>query len=325
MEDKEYVVWTLTRSEIEADPRDFKADMVLTVPTDNELKNLPKAFSLGSLIWQTYYQNGRWSCTALGTVHSMLVQNIQELLKRMDNTSKDIIAWMIQNWENPISLSREDLWKKMGHKLEDKKDSGDYAENAMNTSIKQGILGTDEKWNPKTYFWLNFAYKKEDTKWDSMLKYYLTKYPLIMVIKWTQKTWQEMTAGEIQTVIEWYKTTGGHCVCCVWYDEHWIRFVNSRSKNTASKTKSAFCISWENHKKMVDLWMINWRFRVLFDKVEAVVDLELLKEEWDATVILEKLNKFYKKCRYPKVKDQIAILWNLLRSNYPEANKAVPK
>lgn len=321
---EKYVVGTLTKSEIEADPRDFKADAVLPNPTDTDLKNLPKAFSLGMYVGETYYQNGRWSCTALWTCHSMQIQNVQELLKNDVNKNKQIIE-MIWNWKNPISLIREDLRTKMGHNLDDKKDSWDYVEKALNTCIKQGIKWKDFMGVDITYFGSSFAYKRDDVDWEQMLKYYLTKYPCVMVIKGTNKTWQEMTAGEVKTIMEWFETTGAHCICCVGYDEYWIRFLNSWSKNSQSKTKSVFRISWENHKKMIELWMINWRFWVLFDKEEAVVDLEKLKEENNMTELLKLLNKSRSKTSIKEVQNGIGDLGKLIRDNYPNANKAVPK
>lgn len=41
---EKFIVGALTKSEIEADPRDLKASNVLPVPTAQELANLPEEF-----------------------------------------------------------------------------------------------------------------------------------------------------------------------------------------------------------------------------------------------------------------------------------------
>jgi hypothetical protein len=42
-------------------------------------------------VGKTYYQNGWGSCTALGTVHSMLIQNIKEIQVKNPELLTDIV------------------------------------------------------------------------------------------------------------------------------------------------------------------------------------------------------------------------------------------
>jgi hypothetical protein len=53
----------------------------LAVPTATEIANLPKEYHNEQFVGSTYYQNGWGSCTAMGTTHSLLIQNILELVE----------------------------------------------------------------------------------------------------------------------------------------------------------------------------------------------------------------------------------------------------
>jgi hypothetical protein len=48
--------------------------------------------------------------------------------------------------------------------------------------------------------------------------------------------------------------------------------------------------------------MANWRYWILFDKANAVVDLDLFNEENNAIEVLKLINKFYGKTRFDNVK-----------------------
>lgn len=325
MDNKEFIVWTKTKTQEEMDARDFKVETVLPIPTKEELDNLPKAFSLWIYVWKTYYQNGRWSCTALWTTHSMLIQNIRELQQTKPELLPDIVN-KIKLWNNFIELFWESLWTRMGHDLSNKADSWDYVEKALNTAIKLWIQGKDENWGLVDYFWQNFSYKSSWRTMEDklMAKYYLTKYPIVDVISWTNTTWSEMTKWEVKTIIHKSKSTGSHCICRVWYDEYWLRYLNSRMPNDKNKKKSVFCIKRETYFEMVNAGMANWRYWVLFDKKNAVVDLEQLKEENNALEVLKAIKTFYWKTRFWDVKISISMLWKTLRKNYPKLDKELP-
>ena len=278
MEENIFKVWTLIKSEIEANPKDYSAETVLPKPTAEELQKLPKAWDWASYVWNTYYQNWRGACCAMWTTHSMLIQNVKELINEWMIDTKNI-AKKIKSWENPIELLRQDLRTKMWHDIKNQNDSGDYVENALNTAIKKWIEGKD--WNgwTYTYFAKNYSYKRfGSTDNDiTLLKYYITKYPIIMVISWTNVIWNEMMTGEVKTIIPVSATNWAHCVASTWFDEYWIIFLNSWRANNWKKC--IFRISYENVKKMSEEQMINWRYRQLFDKTESIVDLEKLKED----------------------------------------------
>lgn len=117
----------LTLSEDMMDERDFKAEE--TVELDYTIE-LPKSFSLGKWIRNTNYQNGWGSCTANATSHGVQVLAVEQ---------KQIVPVK----DNIITPNRKDLWTKMGHNLDDKNDSGDYVEKAINTALKQGIAAEE--------------------------------------------------------------------------------------------------------------------------------------------------------------------------------------
>ena len=325
METNEFNVWTLVHSPITADPRDWKADAVLPTPTDKELANLPEAFDQWMYIGATYYQNGWGSCTALWTTHSMQIQNVKEL--QLENPDR---LWEIVNdlktWLNPIFLDRKSLWTKMGHNLANKEDSWDYAEKALQTAIDKGIDWVDIDWNNLVYYAKNYSYKTAGfTDLDiAYLKYYITKYPLVSVFLWNQNTWNEMSAWEVVTVLTPWQTTWWHCICNSWYDAYGPKRENSRTPNNANKKKCEFKMSWDNYKKAVQSWMINWRYRQLFDWKEAIVNLDKYKEDNNMTVLLQTLHDKYNTTSKVEVQKKISELWALIRKDYPNADKNVP-
>jgi len=317
-----FVVWTLTKSEIEADPRDLKAEVVLPVPTAEDLKNLPEECHNEAFIGATYYQNGWGSCTSLGATHSMLIQNVKELATLNPEIASEIGA-KLKSGVNPIELDRKDLWTKMGHKLEDMNDSGDYVEKALLTTNKQWIKGKDWNGNDVVFFGLNYADSWNYT--NQMLKYWITKYPVVIVISGTNQTWNEMMSGEVKTIIEKVHSTWAHCICICWYDKYWIIVANSRKANDWTKKKCLFRISRANIPEMVKVWMLNRRYRVEFDKKDSVLDLDLYMEENNAIEILKLLTKFYNKTRFKDVQKECGDLGATIRKNYPRVNTMVPK
>lgn len=319
---EKFVVWTLTKSEIEADPRDLKAEVVLPVPTTQELLNLPKEFHNEAFIGSTYYQNGRGSCTAMGTTHSMLIQNVKEFATLNPELTSEIEVKLTAGI-NPIELDRKDLWAKMGHKLDDKSDSWDYVEKALLTTNKLWIKWKD--WNGKdvVFMWLSYADSRDYS--HNTFKYRITKYPVIIVISGTKTTRGEMMSGEIKTVIQKIHSTWAHCITVTWYDSYWLIVANSRTANNQNKHKCMFKISRETFDEMIKVWMINRRYRVEFDKKDSVLDLDLYVEESNAIELLKLLNKFYNKTRFKDTQKECWDLWATIRKNYPRADKEVPK
>ena len=325
MTKKEYVVWTLVHSQISADPRDFQAEVVLPIPTPNELANLPEEFDQWMYIGATYYQNGWGSCTALWTTHSMLIQNTKEAQINNPDLLQTIINDLRQ-WENPIFLDWKDLWQKMGHDLNNENDSWDYVEKALQTAIDKGIGWKDINGNDYVFFWKNYAYTTAGiTDLDiSYLKYYITKYPIVDVFLWNNNTWNEMEAWEVKTIITKSQSTGGHCISKTKYDAYGPYWTNSWTPNDTGKHKCTFRMSWDNYKKAITSWMINWRYRQLFDKADAVINLDKLKEDNNMTFLLQTLHDKYNTTSKVEVQKKISELWALIRKDYPNADKNVP-
>lgn len=316
-----FVVWTKTKWEFEADPRDLVAEAVLQTPTAVDIKNLPTEYHNEALIGATYYQNGWGSCVALWTTHSMLMQNTRELIKKNPWLVQQI-ANKIKSGVNAIELYWEDLWTKMGHNLADKKDSGDYVEKGLSVTNKLGIKGKTYDGKDTVFFGLNYSHSRDYSQ--NMLKYWITKYPLVIAISWTSKTWWEMMTGEVKTIIEKVKCTGAHCIDISWYDSYGIILPNSWSPNDKTGKKCMFRISWANIQKMVDVGMLNWRYWIEFDKEDAVLDLDMYIEENNAIEILRAINKFWGKTHYPDTQKACETLGATIRKNYTRANKEVP-
>lgn len=319
---EKFVVWTLTKSEIEADPRDLKAEVVLPVPTEQELKNLPKEFYNEAFIGSTYYQNGRGSCVAMGTVHSMMIQNIKELATLNPWIASEIGA-KLKAGINPIEMDWKDLWTKMWHDLNNKADSWDFVEKWLNTANKMWIAGKDWNWKDVVFFWLNYSISKDYSR--SMFKYRITKYPVVIVISGTVKTRAEMMLWELKTVIDRVNSTWAHCITVSWYNEYWITVLNSRTANDSKKHKCIFKISRNMLDEMLKVGMLNRRYRVEFDKKDSVLDLDFYMEENNAIEILKLLSKFYNKTRFKDVQKECGELGATIRKNYPRANVEVPK
>lgn len=316
-----FVVWTKTRWETEADPRDISVEEVLAVPTATDIANLPIEYHNEALIGATYYQNWYGSCTAMGTTHSMLVQNTKELIKKNPWLAQQV-ATKIKSGVNAVELYWEDLWTKMGHNLADKTDSGDYVEKALDTTNKKGIKGKTYDGAETVFFGLNYSYSRDYSQ--NMLKYWLTKYPLVFVMSGTSLTWSEMMTGEVKTLIEKIKSTGSHCITCTWYDSYGLIVSNSWRPNDKTGKKCLFRISWANIQKMLNIGMLNWRYWVEFDKEDAVLDLDMYIEENNAIEILKAINKFWGKTHYSDTQKACETLGATIRKNYPRANKEVP-
>lgn len=317
-----FVVWTKTKSPIEADPRDYKAEVVLPVPTKEQIASLPEEFHNEYYIGKTYNQGNYGSCVAMGTTHSMLMQNTKELIEKNPTLATQIVE-RIKSGVNAIELIWQDLWVKMGHNLNDTNDSWDYVENGLNTANKKGIAWKDFFGNDALFMGDSFSYSSDYSK--DMLKFYITKYPLIWVFGGNHAVWLEMLAGEVKTVLSRAEMTWFHCTSASGFVKAGVIVTNSRTGNDGKKNKCTFLVSWENIEKMVKSGMLNRRYRIEFDKKDATLDLDWYNEELNAIETLKMINKFYKKTRFNDVRSACGSLGLSIRKNYPNADKAVPK
>lgn len=294
---EKFVVWTKVHDEEFADERDYKIEAVLWWPTQTELDNLPKEFSWLKNIWHTDYQNGWGSCVAMWGDHTIQIQNIEELRGILPEMVVEINK-MIADGENLINLDRKDLWIKMGHDINNKNDSWDYIEKMLRALRVLGIKGkTYPSWEDKRYLADGDAFRKAEAteEWIAILKHDIKKYPVVMVIKWNQKTRQEMEQWRLQTVMYAKDRKWAHCVLAGWYDTWDLNVLNSRTPNDENWYISSFKIDWHTYKQMVSAWMINWRYWQVFDKKDSIVDLERYNRSQQAKVFLAEAKKFYMK------------------------------
>lgn len=294
----------LTLPEDMMDARDFKAEEVIQL---DRSKPLPKSFSLGQWIYKTNYQNGRGSCTANATSHGAQILNVKN-------------SWKIPSKENILTPDRKDLWSKMGHNLDDKNDSGDYVEKAINTAIKEKINnleGGESKIDGYSY-----SERTRDEKSIEAIKRYIYNWnPVDRCLRWSQTTWSELTKGQLKTFIPAEKRTGGHAVICVGWDEWGLWFVNSWSTNDGKGLKSRFYVTYADMIKCGS--MFNRRYRPLFLKEQAKKDPEYLKRKNNQLLIMKAMKK-----QYPEeniaVKVAIENYSKVIRKEYPEINEELP-
>jgi len=293
---EKFVVGTKVREKADMDMRDYPISEVLGAPSESELDAIPEEFSWIRNIGKTYYQNGRGSCTSLWWAHSMQIQNIDELLKVYPQDAKLIYGKLSQG-DNIINLSWEDLWKKMWHDLNDKNDSGDYIENMLRAVRKYGILWKDYNNKDKLYHSIGDCFQNLEwtEEWIRLLKWNITKSPIITAIAWNGKTWNEMMKWILLTVVQPSEVTGRHCVAIIWYDSTWCLVSNSWRPNDADGYICAFKIDWTTFKQMVKSGMINRRYWRLIDKKDAAVDLQLFNRKQEAKVTVKQLKKMWEK------------------------------
>ena len=296
--------WCLTLSEDMMDSRDFRAEDVIEL--DYSLQ-LPKHFSLWERVYKTNYQNGRWSCTSNATSHGFQVLKVEE-------------KWVKPVNANLITPDWKDLWTKMWHDLNNKNDSGDYVEKAINTALKEWIA-TEEGW-VINIDWYTYQDWTADDKWIELLKRYLYEgFPIVRCLRWNATTWKELTAWTIKSVIQNKDRNWGHAVCLVGRDEWWFWFLNSWRTNDGKWFKSRFYVPYQ-FLKMCQ-WMFNWRYRPLFIKWLIRKDpAYILRKNRYAAAIKEL------KANYPEesrdIQAAIENLSKLLRKKYPELNEEVP-
>ena len=290
------MVGTKTKSEEEADKRDYRIDELLMSIEEDDILWLVDAFSWRWNVANTSYQNGWGSCTSLGWTHCMQIQNIKEIVETLPK-EKESIYWKIWEWDNIINLKREDLRQKMWHDLDNKNDSGDYVEKMLNTLRLKGIIGETITGEPKIYFSDWFAYWTTPTTEQGIieLKMNIVKSPLVFAIRWNSNTWREMSQGRILTIVEPKDQTWWHCVAVDGFDEEDCDLLNSWSKNNWSDNISSFKIDWKTFVQMVKARMINWRYRQIFDKKDCIMDLEFYNRKMEAMNTLRGNRKMYEK------------------------------
>lgn len=296
--------WCLTLPEDMMDARDFKAEEVIKLDLT---ASLPKSFSLGKRVYSTNYQNWWWSCTANATSHGAQVLNVKD-------------TGRIPDRENILTPDRKDLWSKMWHDLEDKNDSGDYVEKAINTAVKENIRNLEGGMSKID----GYCYKertRDDESIDLIKRYLYNGNPVDWCLRWNQTTWNEITKWQIRTFIPADKRTGWHAVLCVGWDEWWLRFINSWRTNDGKGLKSRFYITYEDIKKCAS--MFNRRYRPLFLKEQVNKDPEYIKRKNTQIVVLKALKKIYPE-EGIKIKVAIENYSQAVRKEYPEINEELP-
>lgn len=245
---------TFWREEFEADTRDFVAENTIWTPSKQELKDLPKSIRL--TLSKTYDQWSSGACTAFGLTHVQLFQNEKE-------------------FDSNIELDPWSLWINMWHNPANKNDRWDYLENALKASKDKWITGKLPTGKSNTFLTNSYAYKSFGELTDNdynIMKHYLSKWmPIYTAMKWTNKTWKEMLAGEVVTVFGAWDTTGWHAIAIFWIDEEYVYFYNSWSPIRPA-TISEFKISRKILTQMRNSGMLNWRYWLVYDKKDIVVE-----------------------------------------------------
>lgn len=251
-------VWTTTLSYKDYDFRDYLVDNLLKdIPWINPIK-------FYHYLTETYYQNWWWSCTAMWTTHAMKIQNEKE------------------HWK--VFLNWKDLRVRMWHHLDDKSDSWDSVENAVKTAVKGWILW-ELDWKPHIFKAICWAYWKRDN-WKRII----TKQPLITVIYWNDKTWDEMIYWEVKTILGRSNKLLWHCILLRWFDEKRVYFYNSFWDSVTKNGVSEFKITRDKFDLAIGRWMVNWRYFVILDKSD--VD-EYVKHREISKQIIDACKKLY--------------------------------
>jgi hypothetical protein len=95
----------------------------------------------------------------------------------------------------------------MGHDLDDKNDSGDYVEKAINTALKLWIATLE--WDYAKFDWYSYDSRApNDTCIETMKRYLYAGCPIAWCLRWNQTTWNELTKGQLKTLIPAAQRTG---------------------------------------------------------------------------------------------------------------------
>lgn len=286
-----------------AEVTDFKAEEAIDL--DYSIK-LPESYSLGKWIYKTSNQGWLWSCTSMGTTHSVQILNVRK-------------GWIEPTTKNIITPLWKDLWAKMWHSTT-KYDGWDYVEKAVSTALKEWIL-IEENWQLARFdAYATDEWTHDDKAFEKMKRYLYKGCPIVWCIQWNATMWNEMTAWEVKTVPS--KTTGWHCIALVGWDKWWMWFVNSWKPNDWKGLKSRFYITYDVMKK---LWRrLNYRYRVLYIKEDEAKSAEYLKRKNAHLAILKVLKKYYPE-ENSEVKKWIEAYSASVRKAYPELNEELPK
>ena len=302
--EEERIFWSaLTLPEEMAEATDFDASEAIKLDYSEEL---PASYSLWMWIYKTSNQWKLWSCTSMGTTHSV------QILKVRQN-------WVVPTVKNIITPMWKDLWAKMWHSTTEY-DGWDYVEKAVSTALKEWIL-VEEDWSIAKFDWYaTDEWTHDDKAFDKMKRYIYRWCPIVWLVKWNSKMWNEMIKGEVKTVPN--ETTWAHCIALVGWDETGLWFINSRQANDEKRLKSRFHITYNVMKQL--WWRFNFRYRVLYIKEDAAKDPEYLKRKNAYLTILTILKKYYP-IEKGNVKNWIEAFSKAVRANYPELNKELPK
>ena len=293
--------WCLTLPREFAEATDFKAEEAVKI--DKSVK-LPSNYSLGEWVYKTNYQGSIGSCTANSTTHGLQVLNVKK-------------NWIKPVKDNIITPNWKDLWTKMWHNPE-KYEGWDYVENAVRTALKEWIQ-TLEWWIAKYDGYAHWEWKSDLNSIDDIKRYIYAGCPVIWVIQGNSDLWLQMTKWEVKGITG--TVTWGHAICCVWFDDWGLWFLNSWSPNDKEKRKSRFYIS---NQALIDLgWRMNYRYWVLYTEKQEKKDAEYLKRKNWALVVLQYFKKVYDN-EPIQVKEWIVALSKALRECYPELNDDLP-
>jgi len=300
--DYENYNWCLTLPLEFADERDFKAEDAIDL--DYSIK-LPESFSLGKWIYKTSNQGWLWSCTSMGTTHSVQILNVKK-------------NWVEPTDKNIITPQWKDLWAKMWHSTT-KYDGWDYVEKAVSTALKEWIL-IEENWQLARFdAYATDEWTHDDKAFDKMKRYLYKGCPIVWCVQWNATMWREMTTWEVKTIPE--KVTWWHCIALVGWDKWWMWFINSWSANDWKGLKSRFYITYDVLKKL--WWRLNYRYWVLYIEEDAKTDPWYLKMKNAAVLVLKALKKQYDD-EPIQVKEAIVQLSKAYRETYPEINTELP-
>lgn len=247
--------WTKRKEQFEANSKDFSAENTLGIPTEQDIKDLPKSINLLDWLPVTYNQWNIWACTAFALTHIQLYQNCKEFESSL------------------LELDPMWLWRNMWHDPLNKNDWWDYLESALRASVDKWIPGKWPTGKSMVFSTTNYAYKafgslsKPDIDY---IKWQLSIWhPLYVAIKWTSKTWKELDNGELVTVYSSWDTTWWHAVAIFWIDDTYVYFANSWNPRRW-ETLSTFKILISKLSEMITSNMISWRYWIVYDKKDIV-------------------------------------------------------
>lgn len=302
--EEEIVFWSAkSLPEDMAEATDFDATEAIKLDYSVQL---PKSFSLGKWIYKTSNQWSLWACTSLWTTHWVQILNVKKW-------------WIEPTDRNIITPVWKDLWSKMGHSTTEY-DGWDYVEKAVSTALKEGIL-IEENWELARFdAYATDDWGQDDASIDKMKRYLYQGCPIVWLVRWNAKMRNEMTAWQIKTIPT--TPTGWHCIALVGWDETGMWFVNSRSPNDEKKLKSRFHIPYNIMKGLGG--KLNYRYRILYMKDNAVINPEYLKRKNVYLEILKALKKYYPE-ENKEVKKWIEAFSSSVRKTYPELNEELPR